>query len=110
MDFGFSVTDAGSYSVSDEQPSVYQPGNIWRSVLSTSYHFDVGRIQQEVRLVYAPTLSMNNGESVNGFIAMEYLSGPDDLRWKGIGLRAQAELGTYYEQQDPALQHTAEPF
>ncbi len=110
MDFGFSVTDADGYSVTDEQPAGYQPANIWRSVLSGSYYFDVGRIQQEVRIVYAPSIRNTIGESVNGFMAMEYLSGPGDLRWKGIGLRAQAGLGTYYEQHDPALRSTAEPF
>jgi hypothetical protein len=109
FEFGFNVTDAGSYSVSEEQPAVYQPGTTWRSVLSGSYRFDVGRIQQDVRLVYAPTLRMHNGENVNGFIAMEYLSGPRDLHWKGIGLRSQAGLGTYYEEREPALKSTAEP-
>jgi hypothetical protein len=107
--FGVSITDAGSYSISNEQPSVYHPQKIWRSVLSGSYRFDVGSIQQVVRIVYAPTLSMNNGERVNGFIAMEYLSGPDDIIWKGISLRAQAGLGTYHEQNDPVLKNKAEP-
>ncbi|GEM_PF-1191458 len=107
--FGVSITDAGTYSTSNEQPSVYQPGKMWRSVLSGSYRFDVGSIQQVVRVLYAPTLRMNIGESVNGFIAMEYLSGPDDFQWKGIGLRAQAGLGTYIEQHDPAVNQTAEP-
>jgi hypothetical protein len=41
---------------------------------------------------------------------MEYLSGPDDFQWKGIGLRAQAGLGTYFELHDPAVNQTAEPF
>lgn len=107
--FGVSITDAGSYSVSNEQPSVNHPAKTWRSVLSASYRFDVGRIPQEVRILYAPTLLMNRGESVNGFVAMEYLSGPEDIQWKGIGLRAQAGLGTYYERPDPALENRAEP-
>ncbi len=108
--FGVSVTDAGTYSASNEQPSVYHPGKRWQSVLTGSYRFDVGSIQQVVRVLYAPRLRMNIGESANGFIAMEYLSGPQDFQWKGIGLRAQAGLGTYVEQHDPAVSQTAEPF
>jgi hypothetical protein len=108
--FGVSFTDAGTYSTSNEQPSVYHPGKIWRSVLSGSYRFDVGNIQQVVRVLYAPRLTTNIGESANGFIAMEYLSGPQDWKWKGIGLRAQAGLGTYVEQHDPAVKQTAEPY
>jgi hypothetical protein len=54
--FGVSITDAGSYSTSNEQPSVYHPGKIWQSVLTGSYRFDVGDIQQVVRVLYAPTL------------------------------------------------------
>ncbi|HEY3385636.1 MAG TPA: Ig-like domain-containing protein, partial [Saprospiraceae bacterium] len=108
--FGVSLTNAGPVSASNEQSTGSQPGKIWRSVLTGSYHFDVGRIQQEVRLVYAPSLRMNNGENINGFVAMEYLSGPDDIQWKGIGLRAQAGLGTYYEKHDPSVDHHAEPF
>lgn len=106
---GVSITDAGTFSTSNEQPSVYHPGKMWRSVLSGSYRFDVGNIQQVVRILYTPTLRMNFGETVNGFIAMEYLSGPNDFQWKGIGLRAQAGLGTYIEQHDPAVNQTAEP-
>lgn len=108
--FGVSITDAGTYSTSNEQPSVYHPGKIWQSVLTGSYRFDVGNIQQVVRLIYAPPLRRNIGASANGFIAMEYLSGPDDYQWKGIGLRAQAGLGTYFEPHDPAVNQTAEPF
>ncbi|HSF89443.1 MAG TPA: Ig-like domain-containing protein [Saprospiraceae bacterium] len=108
--FGVSITDAGTYSTSNEQPSIYHPGNNWRSVLSGSYRFDVGNIQQVVRVLYAPRLRMNIGESANGFVAMEYLSGPQDVKWKGIGLRAQAGLGTYVELHDPVVDQTAVPY
>ncbi|MBL0006830.1 MAG: hypothetical protein IPP25_06455 [Saprospiraceae bacterium] len=108
--FGVSITDAGPYSTSNEQPSMYHPGKIWRSVLSGSYRFDVGSIQQVVRVLYAPPLRMNIGESANGFVAMEYLSGPQDVKWKGIGLRAQAGLGTYVKLHDPAVNQSAEPY
>jgi hypothetical protein len=53
---------------------------------------------------------MNIGESANGFVAMEYLSGPQDVKWKGIGLRAQAGLGTYVQQHDHTVDQTAEPY
>jgi hypothetical protein len=108
--FGFIISDPGSYSTSNEKPSVYLPGKIWQSVLTGSYRFDVGNIQQVVSVLYAPRLRMNTGENVNGFFAMEYLSGPQDYKWKGIGLRAQAGLGTYVEQHDPAVNQTAEPY
>ena len=108
--FGVSITDAGPYSTSNEQPSMYHPGKIWRSVLSGTYRFDVGSIQQVVRVLYAPPLRMNIGESANGFVAMEYLSGPQDVKWKGIGLRAQAGLGTYVKLHDPAVNQSAEPY
>ena len=83
--------------------------NVWRSALIGTYHFDVGRIQQEVRIVYAPSIRINSTQSVNEFIAMEYLSGPDDLQWNGISLRAQAGLGTYVEKHDGAQTHAAVP-
>jgi hypothetical protein len=108
--FGVSITDAGIYSASNEQPSVYHPGKIWRNVVTGSYRFDVGNVQQVVRVLYAPSLRMSAAEKVNGFIAMEYLSGPQDLQWKGLGLRAQAGLGTYIEQHIPLTQQTSEPF
>ena len=38
------------------------------------------------------------------------LSGPDDIRWKGIGLRAQAGLGTYVVQHDPSVHQATEPY
>ena len=41
---------------------------------------------------------------------MEYLSGPQDVKWKGIGLRAQAGLGTYVKLHDPAVNQSAEPY
>ena len=106
--FGVSITDAGPYSTSNEQPSMYHPGKMWRSVLSGTYRFDVGSIQQVVRVLYAPPLRMNIGESANGFVAMEYLSGPQDVKWKGIGLRAQAGLGTYVNLHDPCLLYTSD--
>lgn len=93
---GIGMTDAGSSS-SNEQPTLYQPGKIWRSVISGSYRYNVGRIQQMVRVLYAPVVNMHFGESVNDFVAMEYLSGPRDVVWKGLGLRAQAGIGTYFE-------------
>jgi hypothetical protein len=108
--FGVSITDAGTYTTSNEQPTQYHPGKIWQSVLSGSYRFDVGGIQQVVRVLYAPRLRMNIGEVADGFVAMEYLSGPDDIQWKGIGLRAQAGLGTYFIKHDPALNQEAEPY
>jgi len=110
FELGVSITNAGPLHASNEQPTVQHPGKIWRSALTASYLYDVGRIQQEVRVVYAPALRLNNRESVNGFIAMEYLSGPEDIRWKGVGLKAQAGLGTYYEKHDPALNLSTEPF
>ena len=97
---GIGVTNAGSLSSSNEQPSIHHPGNVWRSALIGTYHFEVGRIQQEIRVVYAPPLRMNNGQDVNEFIAMEYLSGPDDVQWKGINMRAQAGLGAYAKKHD----------
>lgn len=37
-------------------------------------------------------------------MAMEYLSGPKDLQWKGIGLRAQMGIGTSTTlQHEPAV-------
>lgn len=108
--FGVSITDAGSYTSSNEQPSQYHPGKIWLSALSGSYRFDVGRIQQMVRVLYAPGLRTNIGEGANGFLAMEYLSGPDDFQWKGIGLRAQAGLGTLFVPNDPAANQAIAPY
>lgn len=108
--FGVSITDAGTYSTSNEQPSLYHPGKTWQSVLSGSYRFDVGSIQQVVRVLYAPGLRTNIGEGANGFLAMEYLSGPGDVQWKGIGLRAQAGLGTYFVPNDLATNQRIEPY
>ena len=108
--FGVSITDAGTYSSFNEQPSQYHPGKMWHSALSGSYRFDVGKIQQVVRVLYAPGLRTNIGEGANGFLAMEYLSGPDDFQWKGIGLRAQAGLGTYFVPNDPAANQRIEPY
>ncbi|MBC7885294.1 MAG: cadherin-like domain-containing protein, partial [Saprospiraceae bacterium] len=110
LTFGMSIIDAGTYIPSHEQPSLYHPGKVWRSALTGTYRFGVGRLQQEVRVVYAPSFRMNNGKDVSGFMAMEYLSGPDDFQWKGIGLRAQAGWGTYVEKHDPALKTAAVPF
>lgn len=107
--FGIGLTNAGSFSSSNEQPSVGHPGNVWRSALVGTYQFDVGRIKQEVRVLYAPPFRMTSGESVNEFIAMEYLSGPDEIQWKGIDLRAQAGFGTYVAKHDPALTPAAVP-
>jgi hypothetical protein len=110
IELGISFTDAAGFSSSNEQPSIHQPAKVWRSAVTGTYRFDVGRIQQEVRVVYAPPFRMHSGEVVNDFIAMEYLSGPDDLQWKGIGLRAQAGLGTHVERHDPALAPVSVPF
>ncbi len=108
--FGISLTHAGSYHASNEQPSVNHPGNVYRSTLIGTYRFDVGRIPQEVRVAYAPPLRMHRGEEVSGYMAMEYLTGPEDLHWKGTRLRAQAGLGAYLEQGGPLLQTTPLPF
>jgi len=108
--FGVSITDAGTYSSSNEQPSQYHPGKTWQSALSGSYRFDVGKIQQVVRVLYAPGLRTNIGDGANGFLALEYLSGPDDLKWKGIGLRAQAGLGTYFVPDEPAANQGIESY
>lgn len=99
---GIGVTNAASSS-SNEQSSIDYAGNVWRSALIGTYHFEVGRIQQEVRVVYAPTININSGQRVNEFIAMEYLSGPDALQWKGINLKAQAGLGASIEKHDSAI-------
>lgn len=91
---GIGITDAGPNHTSNEQPNGYQPEKVWQTVLSGSYRFDVGPLQQMVRVVYAPGLRMHTGITIPGFMAMEYLSGPKDLQWKGIGLRAQMGIGT----------------
>ena len=83
---------------------------MWQSVLSGSYRFDVKGIPQVVRVLYAPSRRTYFGENLNGFIAMEYLSGPNDFKWKGIGLRAQAGVGSYFIPHDPAANPNAEPF
>lgn len=106
--FGVGITNAGSYTSSYEQPAVFHPG-IYRSVLIGTYRFDAARIQQEVRVVYAPPLRKTNGEGVKGFIAMEYLGGPDDIQWKGIRMRGQAGLGTFLAQPDATLKPIAVP-
>ncbi len=97
--FGISITDASPIT-SNEHPTLYQPGRLWRSALSGSYRYDIGKIKQMIRVLYAPGITTNIGENVNGFFAMEYLSGPDDLRWKSIGLRAQAGIGSYIDLAD----------
>ncbi len=106
---GIGLTDAGSISSSNEQPSIQHPGKIWRSALTGSYRFDVGRFPQEVRVMYAPPFRMNTGESVSEFISMEYLTGPDNLEWKGIDMRAQVGLGSYVEMHNPALESAGVP-
>ena len=97
--FGVSMMNDGFWSASNEQPSVYHPENVWRSVYTGSYRFDVGSIQQMVRVLYAPEVRERNGTRIDGFMAMEYLSGPKDYQWKGVGLRVQAGLGAYISQQ-----------
>jgi hypothetical protein len=107
--FGISLSNAGTYSASNEQPTLYQPGNIWRSVFNGSYRFDVGDVQQVVRVLYAPEVRGNIGEPVNGFMAMEFLSGPQDVEWKSISMRTQAGFGTYVEQRDATVSESVLP-
>ena len=109
LSIGVGITDAGS-TASNEQPTLYQPGKIWRSVFSGSYYYDIGRVQQMVRVLYAPGVNMHLGESVSDFMAMEYLSGPRDLVWKGLGLRAQAGIGTYLELTETSTAPSSSPF
>jgi hypothetical protein len=107
--FGVGITNAGPFSTSNEQPSLYSPGTMWQTVLSGSYRFEVGGIPQVVRVLYAPSRRAYIGENLNGFIAMEYLSGPNDFKWKGIGLRAQAGVGSYFIPHDFSANQNADP-
>lgn len=106
---GISITDASPIS-SNEQPNIAQPGHLWRSALTGSYRYEIGRVQQMVRVLYAPGIQTYSGESVNGFLGMEYLSGPDDLRWKGFGLRAQGGIGSYIDLGYSVTDQASSPF
>ena len=105
---GISITDASPIS-SNEQPNIAQPGHLWRSALTGSYRFEIGRVQQMVRVLYAPGIQTYSGESVNSFLGMEYLSGPGDLRWKGFGLRAQGGIGSYIDLGYPVTDQASSP-
>ncbi len=105
---GVSITDASPVS-SNEQPNIAQPGRLWRSALTGSYRYEIGKMQQMVRVLYAPAVTTYSGERVNGFLAMEYLSGPKDLQWKGLGLRAQAGLGSYIDMGTPLTDQASDP-
>lgn len=99
--FGMSITDAGSVSANAEQPSIQHNGKIWRSALTGTYRFDIGNIPQEMRVLYAPSFRLTSGELLHEYIATEYLTGPNTMKWNDVDIFAQAGIGARVGAQDP---------
>lgn len=94
ISFGTSIVYSRP-DASNEQPVGVDQQHIWRSALRGSLRYYIGKIDQEIRLLYAPSLANRNGTYYPGFLEAEYMMEAGNYIWKNVILSLQGGLGMH---------------
>jgi len=108
LSMGMSIVYS-SPAASHESPAIPNTTGLWRSALVLSYPHQLGRLHQELRMLYVPSITDSHYGDLKGYVDLEMLTRIRQLYWNHFICKVQGGVSVHYLSHDPSATISSSP-